>query len=159
MQHYPAYLTLISEIFAGDIPLQPDSSDTRLLFDRLESCSTADEIRSVLEGIEGPWALVYWRHESNQVWFARDPTGRRSLLRATTPNLFALTSVSCAAEPNEAITFVELPIDGLFCVSLVDSFAEPVLFPWSQHIMQRREPRSVTPRALQIEAFAGLQRL
>jgi asparagine synthetase B (glutamine-hydrolysing) len=38
-------------------------------------------IPEVFLGIEGPFAFIYYDTLSKQIWFGRDPLGRRSLMK------------------------------------------------------------------------------
>lgn len=90
----------------------------------LEALSTEKAVWKVMEGIEGPWAMVYFSSNDKKLWFGRDCLGRRSLLRRSIPdsNGLLLSSVSVDMKDWE-----EVGVDGLWCLDLEE---------W---IMQRRE--------------------
>jgi asparagine synthetase B (glutamine-hydrolysing) len=90
----------------------------------LEALSTEKAVWKVMEGIEGPWAMVYFSSNDKKLWFGRDCLGRRSLLRRNLPdsNGFLLSSVGVDKKDWE-----EIGVGGLWCLDLEE---------W---IMQRRE--------------------
>ena len=76
------------EVFGGRPVVSRTQSDTRQVFEAISS-ATADTtskknvgmiILKVLDMIEGPWAVMYWHHKTQSLWFGRDRLGRRSLL-------------------------------------------------------------------------------
>ena len=54
-----------------------EESDTVSVFKGL---AAADDVPKFLSGIEGPFAFVYYRPETESLWFGRDYLGRHSLL-------------------------------------------------------------------------------
>lgn len=54
-----------------------EESDTVSVFKGLAS---AADVPKFLSGIEGPFAFVYYRPETESLWFGRDYFGRHSLL-------------------------------------------------------------------------------
>ena len=120
------------EIFSG-YSMQEHDNDTQALFSTLTSCPTSDHVLKALAAIRGPWALVFWRQDFNELWFGRDMFGRRSLLIGVdkVSNVpLVLSSVGCGSE---SLTSRELPTIGVFCLHLKDG-APPVLrcYPWVQ---------------------------
>lgn len=88
----------IQEIFGG-LSVGQHDNDGRALFDRILKVGPAN-IVAALEGIEGPYALVYYEVETQRLYFARDPLGRRSLLlhspTVATPRLMLTSSAPSA---------------------------------------------------------------
>ena len=54
-----------------------EETDTISVFNGL---SSAADVPKFLSGIEGPFAFVYYRPETESLWFGRDYFGRHSLL-------------------------------------------------------------------------------
>ena len=54
-----------------------EESDTLSVFNGL---TAATDIPKFLSSIEGPFAFVYYRPETESLWFGRDYFGRHSLL-------------------------------------------------------------------------------
>ena len=46
----------------------------------LNGLAAADDVPKFLSGIEGPFAFVYYKPETESLWFGRDYFGRHSLL-------------------------------------------------------------------------------
>ena len=91
-----------------------DDSDTALVLNMLES---TDDVVSVLGGIQGPFAFVYFDRVKGELWFGKDELGRRSLLFGTNPekDMIVITSVGLADG-------LEIPAcAGAFCLSLTTS--------------------------------------
>ena len=110
------------EVFGGDsVLVAPGESDTRAVFDALLKCEQDAHhpktegvdsasppprhggitefifrCRSLLEGIEGPFATIFYASSFRLVIFARDPQGRRSLVlhqaKMATPALSSTSS-------------------------------------------------------------------
>ena len=56
-------------------------SDSTWLFQQLEQTKgNASKIAKLLSNIRGPWCLVFWHMQTDRLWIAKDPFGRRSLL-------------------------------------------------------------------------------
>ncbi|KAI0762808.1 asparagine synthase-domain-containing protein [Fomes fomentarius] len=93
------------EIFEG-LDIQPCENDGIKLFSALRFCHTADEVSRVFGSIEGPYSFLFYHYASRQLFFARDPLGRRSLLvhYPTEANpYFLLASVSAGVDPRHAL--------------------------------------------------------
>ncbi|KAJ7783520.1 asparagine synthase-domain-containing protein [Mycena maculata] len=106
------------EIFDG-LDIAQDENDGVKLFRVLSDASTVEEVYNLFGTIEGPYAFVYYNANSQRVFFARDPLGRRSLL-IHKPNVrnpyFFLTSVSTGSDP--ACEFEELSTKYIYCLEL-----------------------------------------
>lgn len=55
-------------------------SDSQFLLEQLEICTSVEEICSILESVQGPWSIVYYKKSLNQIITGRDKLGRHSLL-------------------------------------------------------------------------------
>ncbi|KAG1885677.1 asparagine synthase-domain-containing protein [Suillus subluteus] len=114
----------------GDEPIvQPHQQDGDVfcwngeVFEGLDATYTAhsamDDLPSLLGRIEGPYAFVYYHAESQKLYFARDPLGRRSLL-IHKPSVFnpyfLLASVSVGDD--QGYVMEELSTDGIFCLDV-----------------------------------------
>ncbi|KAH9825201.1 asparagine synthase-domain-containing protein [Melampsora americana] len=69
------------EIFEG-LSVDASMNDGERLFDKLERRDDSVNVPEVLKNIEGPYAFVYYDATRHQLWFGRDPLGRRSLMVA-----------------------------------------------------------------------------
>ena len=90
----------------------------------LEALSTEKAVWKVMEGIEGPWTMVYFSSNDKKLWFGRDCLGRRSLLRRNLPDSNGLLLSSVGVDMRD---WEEVGVGGLWCLDLED---------W---IIQRRE--------------------
>lgn len=82
------HLAWNGEIFNIDL----DANDTTWLSQRLEH----ENILTVLDSIQGPFAFVYVDERTQQVWFGRDKWGRRNLSYCATPEHgLVLSSIPC----------------------------------------------------------------
>ena len=79
----------------------------------LNSCATVAQVRDALQTVHGPYSLIFWRAESRQLLFARDPLGRRSLLSSGLPAARWAELLSALLHPNDA----EVMAAGPFSVS------------------------------------------
>ncbi|TFY70699.1 hypothetical protein EVG20_g2309 [Dentipellis fragilis] len=89
------------------------------LFSSITQCESADDIVQFFGQMEGPYAFAYYRPASQQLFFARDPLGRRSLLihKPSQKNpYFLLASVSLGANP--AYDFAELSTEHIYSLDL-----------------------------------------
>lgn len=66
-----------------------------------------------MKAIEGPWAFVYFKKATRQLWFGRDYIGRRSLLFSRSENGFVLSSVGKRFE-----VWNQVPANGIYCFNL-----------------------------------------
>lgn len=75
-----------------------------------------------LDGLRGPWSVVFWSEATNRLYFGKDVLGRRSLLIHVTPQSHVLlTSVTPAYLDNIGQTqhgFAEVPPIGLAYIDL-----------------------------------------
>ncbi|EGF97459.1 uncharacterized protein MELLADRAFT_85339 [Melampsora larici-populina 98AG31] len=69
------------EIFEG-LSVDASMNDGEILFEKLECRDRNVNVPEVLQNIEGPYAFVYYDAARNQLWYGRDPLGRRSLMIA-----------------------------------------------------------------------------
>ncbi|CAK9092713.1 Asparagine synthetase domain-containing protein 1 [Durusdinium trenchii] len=115
-----SWLLFNGEIFRSDgKELVRDGSDTAFLQDRLGplcdstvvSAAAAAKIRTELQTLEGPWAVVIWHGPSQSLLVAKDPLGRRSLLwRRSGQGQLAIASIV----PKDASTdWHEVPPGGV----------------------------------------------
>lgn len=75
----------------------------------------------------GPWAFIWWHAAAGELWYGRDPLGRRSLVVQAGANGFHVASVAAckdASTPKDgaiAATAVEVSCRGLYCLSLTST--------------------------------------
>ena len=115
----------------------------------LENASTEFELLDIMSTIEGPFAFVYYKAETNKIYFARDCLGRRSLLwNKSDKGPFMLSSVGKAAEETEKVDDIwkEVPANGIYCIDLDATEKQEVvacgmpmrLYPWTYGNIQDR---------------------
>ncbi|KAG7099435.1 hypothetical protein E1B28_001286 [Marasmius oreades] len=102
------FLCWNGEIFGG-MEISSEENDGVQIFGALRTTRSPEEVRDVFASVEGPYAFVFYSHETQKLHFARDPLGRRSLLihlpSAPQPWLL-LVSVSAGDDP--AYSFEEV---------------------------------------------------
>ena len=143
------------EIFGGSVPVPPGASDSQCLSAALARASSIPEVMS---SVHGPWAFAYWHAASRTLWYGRDPLGRRSLLRiedvagrslrlSSVAPLLPFSSSAPREETREpavsadalvsssdAVSWEELPADGIFSVRVLKSGAlESAYHPVAPH--------------------------
>ncbi|KAK3039830.1 hypothetical protein RJ639_027143, partial [Escallonia herrerae] len=113
------------EIFGG-IHVSSNSNDGEILMQSLGSCCACsssghtitcyhsgkgqNSVPDLLSIIKGPWALIYWQHNTKTMWFGRDGFGRRSLLvhwPTSEDSRLLLTSVSPPSSLHESSDLVD----------------------------------------------------
>jgi len=99
------------EVWQG-LKVHDDENDGLKL---LEALSSEKAVWKVMEGIEGPWAMVYFSSNDKKLWFGRDCLGRRSLLRRIMPHSKGLLLSSVGADMKD---WEEVGVDGLWCLDL-----------------------------------------
>ncbi|KAA1065365.1 hypothetical protein PGT21_013601 [Puccinia graminis f. sp. tritici] len=109
------------EVFDG-LPLSDVENDGQAVLKALEDRGNKT-IPEVFLGIEGPYAFIYYDSLSKQIWFGRDPLGRRSLMKLENEKDIphrSLISVASHYEGRTALLSSELATHSLFCVELKD---------------------------------------
>ncbi|KAI9294938.1 hypothetical protein K502DRAFT_365425 [Neoconidiobolus thromboides FSU 785] len=82
------------EIFGG-LKVNEHENDAVVLFNELSKLENENEIIELLDQLQGPHAIVYYKKSLNTVYFGRDKLGIRSLLKLENEdNFICLTSVS-----------------------------------------------------------------
>ncbi|KIK04283.1 hypothetical protein K443DRAFT_93427 [Laccaria amethystina LaAM-08-1] len=106
------------EIFDGlEVPLH--ENDGVKMLDSLHNLKTGSQIRDFFGTVEGPYAFVFYQKESECLFFARDPLGRRSLLiHRPTPDQPYLLLSSVSAGLNAGYNFDDVSTDFIYCLSL-----------------------------------------
>nr|GAT47907.1 asparagine synthetase domain-containing protein 1 [Mycena chlorophos] len=92
---------LALEIFDG-IEIGQEENDGVVLFKELCAAGDTEDVCRLFGRVEGPYAFVYYDSRMKQLFFARDPLGRRSLLvhHPTAQNpYFMLASTSVGQDP------------------------------------------------------------
>ena len=83
---------------------------------RLVAALTAEKpVWKVMEGIEGPWAMVYYSSKDKKLWYGRDCLGRRSLLQKRMVNSGTLVLSSVGVDMTD---WTEVGVEGLWCLDL-----------------------------------------
>lgn len=116
---------------------QSTVSDTKVLLLKLGVCQNDRAIADTLSSIRGPFAFVYWRSDTKQLWFGRDILGRRSLCwKRKSNDTLQICSLADSACDDSGDNWVEVPADGFFCFD-VDSehLSQPYLrYRWKTTI-------------------------
>jgi asparagine synthetase B (glutamine-hydrolysing) len=102
-----------SLVWNGEFLNHPVSkeSDTSLILNMLD---VADDVVSVLNEVQGPFAFVYFDKAKDNLWFGKDKQGRRSLLYAADAEGTEIVISSACL-----LGGVEVPAgDGIFKISL-----------------------------------------
>ena len=81
----------------------------------LAALTAGNPVWKVMEGIEGPWAMVYYSSKDKKLWFGRDCLGRRSLLQKRMVNSGALVLSSVGMDMTD---WTEVGVEGLWCLDL-----------------------------------------
>jgi len=84
-------------------------------------------ICNLLGSIEGPWSLIYWVAESQELWFGRDFLGRHSLLW----NIKTNESLTLTSSGERSLDLKEVPAAGLFVAKFTEDNFSLKLFPWT----------------------------
>ncbi|KAJ7462632.1 asparagine synthase-domain-containing protein [Mycena galericulata] len=108
------------EIFEG-LDIAEDENDGVKLFDALQAVETVEQVYNLFGTIEGPYAFVYYHADSQRIFFARDPLGRRSLLihKPSVKNpYFLVASVSTGSDPS--CDFEEVSTEYIYSLELRD---------------------------------------
>ena len=129
-------LYTVQELISEFLQVPENISDTSVLLDLLNKCSSIDEIKSTLTLIEGPWSIVYFQHKENRLFFGRDYFGRRSLLISTFDNQLVISSATKIPR-STTVSWTEVPT-GLHYVDINDSFKNEIKsISWSSVINKK----------------------
>ncbi|XP_055842035.1 asparagine synthetase domain-containing protein CG17486 isoform X2 [Episyrphus balteatus] len=120
-------LLLNGDIFNKDT--QNECSDTSWLIEKLATCSNDDDILNIFKNLKGPYSVILYDYESNNVYFARDPLGRNSLLIESDSTCIRILSNSFLDHSGQNKTCLELPPLGLFKIN-ADNPKTALLYPW-----------------------------
>lgn len=90
--------------------LEPGVNDGEEVFKLL---LTAGRVQSVLEGIAGPYAFVYFDAVGGRVWFGRDAVGRRSLLCRYGERWEDGVVVASVGDGDKGVAWKEVEADGV----------------------------------------------
>ncbi|KAF4736451.1 Asparagine synthetase domain-containing protein 1 [Perkinsus olseni] len=111
---------LFNDEFAGS-----GRGDTLEVFDRLRR---ADDVVAALDGLEGPFAFVFYDRSKGEIWFGRDRFGRRSLLLSDDAD-GGLTVASVGGISSES-RVAEVPAEGsVYCLELGSREIREVWYP------------------------------
>ncbi|POV94099.1 hypothetical protein PSHT_16435 [Puccinia striiformis] len=107
------------EIFDGLQQITDVENDGQAVLYALENRGNRT-IPGVFLGIEGPYAFIYHDVSLNQIWFGRDPLGRRSLMRLEEGDSSQRSTISLASHYDGQATLrsSELATDSFFYVDL-----------------------------------------
>ncbi|WFC95673.1 hypothetical protein MBRA1_002326 [Malassezia brasiliensis] len=108
------------EVFGGDKdPIPLAENDAAVLFSRILAHGPDWEAALVatLAHVEGPYAFLLLDTLHGNVWYGRDPLGRRSLLRTSVPGCIA--SVATPEAMAAGLAFEEVPCATLWRTDLV----------------------------------------
>ncbi|KAI8902475.1 asparagine synthase-domain-containing protein [Globomyces pollinis-pini] len=124
--------------FNGEIyTLNDTENDTTYIGNKLSLVNTNDEIIQTISEINGEWAMIYYRADSNYLYFGRDFLGRRSLmwhLPTSEDDCFQLSSVSDGSHSVDGY-WEEVPTEGIYRVDLDKPFPNDIeLFKWNEGV-------------------------
>ena len=74
LQDFTSLLYMAAGEIFGGLPVLKGKCDSKVLLGALTE-SEADVV-DVLSRVQGPWALVYWQHQSQTLWMGRDALGQ-----------------------------------------------------------------------------------
>eukprot|EP00605_Chrysophyceae_sp_TOSAG23-4_P002565 GSChrysophyteH1.ASY1.ANO1.2830.1 assembled CDS len=112
-----------------------EACDSLLVAEMLAACAgDAADMADVLANIYGPFAFVFYHRDSESIFYARDPFGRRSLLRwvsadGTRTNHLASTPLRRGFDEKGVWQMQEVPIDGVFRMNIEDQCHTLVPYP------------------------------
>lgn len=116
-----------------------DISDTEMVFKLLDTLPVLDALNQV----EGPWAIVYYSHASeNSVYFGRDPRGRRSLMFGQVGDFIIISSIPWR-HPDLPIQWIEVDTKGIYQLNL--DTCQLSLHSWPQSTAQIAQRLQVVP--------------
>ncbi|WFD44993.1 hypothetical protein MPSI1_003669 [Malassezia psittaci] len=101
--------------------IQALSNDGASLFAQIcahPSSNLGEALNYVLGQIDGPYAFVLVELHHPQIWYGRDPLGRRSLLRNSSGGPFCLTSVATLATQKAQLVLEEVPCMSFWCTDM-----------------------------------------
>ena len=116
-----------------------DESDTCMIMTML---SMGTSPAAVLNGVEGPFAFVYYDNTTHSVWFGKDKQGRRSLMLNLTENQICISSTSFGVEIPAGLGIFKL--DLLSSVLSFHSYSDPIPY-LSPSFFASKSPSLITP--------------
>lgn len=148
-------------------------SDSAFLLQKLEDVETVEEICNILEVINGPWSMVYYKKNLNQIITGRDRFGRHSLLwncPARDGEILSslLITSSSSLESAHNSTLFEIPASHLFQISFGNTIqvkkihsrkpyavnnkpiSEHTFFDWVTHSLENKSSDHIISEYLNI---------
>lgn len=116
------------DIFGGTVIEQKtieSDGDTACLWRSLELVGNIIEF---LAKLEGPYSFIFLNKDEKQLYFARDPYGRRSLLLGNDDS--GIITLCSVAKRTKDFKFIEVPTIGVFCYDLTKQNLK--LLPWPE---------------------------
>ncbi|GAA98964.1 uncharacterized protein L969DRAFT_95639 [Mixia osmundae IAM 14324] len=130
------WLLYNGEIFDG-LEVEVSTNDGSALFERLVECKgDATCLVTMLDSLDGPFAVVFYSAASQTVFCARDPLGRRSLLVLVRQDCVLITS--CVPQHLQAKSWQEVPTD------VILTFDIQQRAPFTITKIPRRGPTQIT---------------
>ncbi len=149
------------EVFGG-LEINHRECDTvqvmRLLCDCvLDSTDIDNKIVNSLSRIWGPYAFIFYDVKNKNVFYGRDPFGRRSLLTEFEPDNIMISSVSSSnnayltnnlgeedeeMDSMQSTDWIEVDTNGIYKISLQSDSFETTLIPWPNHRIKLARPLS-----------------
>lgn len=128
------------DIFSGKIMhegIPKGSSDTLFLLNTLQMTTSPEEICNILESINGPWSVIYFKKDLNLVITGRDRYGRHSLLwncsNYEEPSYpFVISSIDC-----QVGSFKEMPASSFYKISFTESLLIEKICPRNIYSINR----------------------
>ncbi|KAG0150251.1 hypothetical protein CROQUDRAFT_652686 [Cronartium quercuum f. sp. fusiforme G11] len=130
------------EVFGG-LPIDESMNDGERLFQELESRAIGDSVSEVLKVIEGPYAFIYYDAARYQLWFGRDPLGRRSLMLAKPDMVDDTIIIASHFNGQELWPTSEVMAESLFLVEL-----STCLHPFKILAVERQIPKPVLNQSI-----------
>lgn len=116
-------------------------SDTQFLLQKLEITKTLEEVCSILESINGPWALIYYKKSLNVIITGRDRFGRHSLLwnHSNSDEDFSFPLVISSSAQQQG-TFHEIPASNLYQISFTSAPFIQSIYTRKPYIINKQLP-------------------
>lgn len=110
-----------------------------------DAADLGSQLAEFFSAIYGPFAFIYYHHQSQTIYFGRDSFGKRSLILYfdSTDSVIAIASTSIDCPPS--ISFEEVTVDGIFSISMQSSHRSSIKqYPWPEsRVRLTRHPHQV----------------
>lgn len=129
-----------SQIEGENIP--EELSDTQFIFKKLEMTETTQEICEILEKVNGPWSLIYYKKRLNVIIIGKDRFGRHSLLwnQSLDKDVSYPFVVSSSSTPHHQGAFYEIPTTNLFQICFSNNLIVKKVFSRKTYTVNKQLP-------------------